>query len=388
MNIRLRSGKDRPVRLGHPWIFSGAIADLDPALEPGTIVRVHGADGAFLGVGYANPRCPIAVRMLAREDTAIDASFIARRVEAAVTLRRLVVPPETDAYRLVNGEGDALPGFVVDRFADVLVLQCLTAGADRLRPLLVDALLAACAPLGILERSRGSVRSAEGLSARVGVVHGEVPANVTVREGALRFRVALMEGQKTGFFLDQRPNRALLGTLARGHTVLDAFAYSGAFAIAAASGGASRVVAVESSPRAVEIARDNVAVNGMSPSAVELVCADVSRYLRETADMFDLLVLDPPALAKRRADVARATRAYKDLHLWAFRRALPGALLMTFTCTPHIDAALFRKVVLGAATDAGRTVQLLQHLGPGPDHPVALGHPEGEYLHGLLVRAS
>ncbi len=388
MDIRLKSGKDRPVRFGHPWIFSGAIAALDPQLEPGSIVRVHAADGTVLGVGYANPHCPITVRMLSQDDEVIDTAFLSGRIAAARTLRQIVVPPDTDAYRLINGEGDRLPGVVVDRFADVLVLQCLTAGAERLRPLLIGALVHTCAPRGIFERSAGSVRKAEGLPGRVGVVHGEVPPQVAVLENGLRFTASFGDGQKTGLFLDQRTNRALLRRLAAGRRVLDAFAYSAGFAIHAATGGATRVVAVESSPRALDLARDNVALNAFSDGALELVHDDVTRYLRETTEQFDLLVLDPPALAKRRADVPRAARAYKDLHLWALRRASPGALLMTFTCSQHVDAELFRKIILGAAVDAGRIVQLLQHLGPGPDHPVALGHPEGEYLHGLLLRVT
>src|SRR5215831_18088871 len=238
MELHLRSGKDRPVRLGHPWIFSGAIRDLDAALEPGSIVRVHAADGSVLGVGYVNPRCAIAVRMLSRVDEAIDAAFIRRRVAAALGLRSRVVGGDTTAYRLINGEGDGLPGVLVDRYADVLVLQCLTAGADRLKPWLLDALLADVAPRAIVERSDGSVRQAEGLAPSASTLHGESPAEVAVRENGLDFAVVPGGGQKTGHFCDQRLNRALVRGLAADRRVLDAFAYSGGFSVHAAAGGA------------------------------------------------------------------------------------------------------------------------------------------------------
>jgi 23S rRNA (cytosine1962-C5)-methyltransferase len=386
VSLHLRSGRDHPVRLGHPWIFSGAIKDLDPAGEAGGIARVYGADGSLLGIGYCNPRCTIAVRLLTRADEPIDAEFIRRRVAVAAALRRIVVAGDSTAYRLINGEGDGLPGVLVDRYADVLVLQCLTAGADRLKPWLLDALLAEVAPRAIVERSEGSVRQAEGLAPSASTLHGESPAEVAVRENGLDFAVVPGGGQKTGHFCDQRLNRALVRGLAADRRVLDAFAYSGGFSVHAAAGGAERVVAVDSSARALAAAARNSALNGLE--RVTFVERDVPHFLRECDDAFDLLVLDPPALVKQRKDVARGTRAYKDLHLWAFRRAAPDALVATFTCSQHVDATLFHHVVCAAAADARRDVQVLQRLGAGPDHPVALGHPEGEYLHGLLLRVA
>lgn len=388
VTLFLRSGKDHPVRLGHPWIFSGAIRDFDRSLEPGTIVRVQAADGSFLGVGCVNPHCDIAVRLLTRADEPIDASFVHRRVADALALRRRVVAADTTAYRLINGEGDGLPGVLVDRYADVLVVQCLTAGADRLKPWLVEALVDALAPRALIERSEGSVRRAEGLSPHAAVLCGHPPGEVVVRENGLQFAVTAGGGQKTGHFCDQRLNRALLRELVAGRRVLDAFAYAGGFAVHAGAGGAAHVVAVDSSARALAAAGRNWTLNGLDDARLEPVDRDVSRFLRERDEHFDVLVLDPPALVKHRTDLHRGARAYKDLQLWACRRAAPGALLLTFTCSPHVDAALFRKIVCGAAADARRTVQLLRHLGPGPDHPVALGHPEGDYLHGLLLRVS
>jgi len=386
MEVHLKPGKDRPVRFGHPWIFSGAIRDLDSEAEPGMLVRVRSAEGELLGVGYLNPRCAIAVRMLTRGDEQIDGAFVRGRVENAARLRQTVVPDDTSAYRLINGEGDGLPGFVVDRYGDLLVLQVLTAGAERLKPLLIDALRETSAPRVIYERSEGSVRKAEGLAPTVGVVDGELPAELIVRENGLAFVVKPATGQKTGLFLDQRLSHALARRLAAGRRVLDAFTYTGAFAVHAGAAGATRVVAVESSTGALAAARENWTVNRLPESACEFVAADVPRYLRETSERFDLLVLDPPALVKQRKDLARGARAYKDLNLWALRRAEAGALMMTFTCSQHVETELFRKIVLGAAVDANRRVQLLQHLGAGPDHPIALGHPEVEYLRGLLLR--
>jgi 23S rRNA (cytosine1962-C5)-methyltransferase len=384
--LRLKSGKDRPVRFGHPWVFSGAIRDLSLDVAPGTIVRLHGAEGDFLGIGYVNPRCSIAVRMLTVSDEAIDASFIDRRLESAIRLREEQVASDTNVYRVVNGEGDRLPGFLVDRFDDVLILQCLTAGAERLKGFLVESLASRLHPRAIAERSGGSVRQTERLHPQSAVLFGELPDEVSVRENGLQMFVPTSGGQKTGHFCDQRPNRSRLRELARGRRVLDCFTYSGGFAVHAGAGGAARVVAVDSSAPALALARRCWSENGLDLAGIETIRSDVHTYLRETQEVFDLLVLDPPALVKQRKDVTKGARAYKDLHLWAFRRAGPGTSILTFTCSQHIDAELFRKIVLGAAVDARREIQLVDHLGPGPDHPISLGHPEGEYLHGLLLR--
>lgn len=385
--IRLRPERDRPLRSGHPWIFSGAIADLDPAIESGAIVEVRAAGGEFLGRGYINPRCTIAVRILTRADQPIDAAFLRARLDAAWRWRRRCVRGDTTAYRLINGEGDGLPGFLVDIYGEVAVLQVLTAGAERLMPWLVDGLRAAPGLRGILERSAGAVRRAEGLPSREGLVWGEAPADVVeLREHGFRFFADLRGGQKTGFYLDQRPNRVLARRHASGARVLNAFAYSGSFGVYAAAGGAAEVVSVESSAAALALAERSWALNGLPPAVGRFVEADVFTYLRQTDEQYDLLVLDPPALVKHRGDLQRGARAYKDLNLHAFRRAAPGALVLTFSCSQHVGPDLFRKIVHGAAADAGRQMQLLRALASGPDHPTLLSHPEGAYLHGLLLR--
>lgn len=384
--IRLKPRKERPVLLGHPWIFSGAVAHLDPALEPGTVVGVESAAGEFLGRGYVNPRCAIAVRLLTRVDEPIDAAFFQRRVAAALALRRHVVPGDTDTYRLINGEGDFLAGFVADVYGSVVVLQCLTAGAAQLKETMVAALQVVLSPTGIYERSTGGVRREEGIEPAEGLIAGVVGDEpLVVHECGQRFLVDLRGGQKTGFFIDQRDNRVLARQLAGGREVLNAFAYTGGFAVYAGAGGARRVTSVESSPRALALARRNWDLNGLAPGA-EFVEADVFRYLRDTTATFDLLILDPPALVKRRAEVERGARAYKDLHLWAFRRAAPGACLLTFSCSQHVSPELFWKIVHGAAVDAHRNVQVLRQLGAGADHPTNLAHGGAEYLKGLLLR--
>lgn len=377
------------MRLGHPWVFAGAIANLDPTLPAGAIVRVEAVDGALLGIGSVNPRCAIAVRLLTRREERIDSAFVRQRVSAALALRSQIVPTETDAYRCINGEGDFLPGVVVDRYGDTLVLQCLTAGAAAMQAEIVAALVAAIATRTIFERSAGSVRREEGLADVERVLYGEpLPDRLIIREHGHRFIVDVRHGQKTGLFLDQRDNRHLAKTCAAGRRVLNAFAYTGGFAVYAAAGGAREVVSVESSPRALALARENWQVNALPADRGQFVDADVFRYLRESGEPFDLLILDPPALVKHRTEVARGARAYKDLHLQALRRAAPGALMLTFSCSTHVDAVLFRQIVTGAAADARREVRVLRHLGPGPDHPTNVAQIEGEYLTGLLVCVS
>jgi 23S rRNA (cytosine1962-C5)-methyltransferase len=387
--IRLKANRERPARFGHPWIFSGAIAAMPEDLAAGSIVSVLAADGSFVGRGYANPRCTIAVRLLTREDLPVDDELIRRRVATAAALRQVVVPKETNCFRLLNGEGDRLPGVIADVYGGVAVLQCLTAGAEALKPQIVRALRDSLPIEGIYERSAGNVRRDEGLGTAAGVLDGAVAEQpVEVRECGHVFTVDVRHGQKTGFFLDQRVNRRLAQDVAGGRAVLNAFAYSGAFGVYAAAGGARHVVSLETSHPALEQAQAHWRLNGFSGEQGEFHTEDAFRYLRDTERSFDLLILDPPAFVRRRQEQARGARAYKDLHLWALRRAAAGALLMTFSCSQHVDADLFRKIVLGAARDAGREVQVLRQLGAGPDHPVALAHPEGVYLKGLLLHVS
>lgn len=394
IDLRLHPGREKQLLRGHPWVFAGAIRDLDPRTPPGSLVRIHAANGEVLGVGYVNPRCTIAVRVCATADIAIDRRYFAARLRDALALREAVVAADTDTYRLVNGEGDFLPGYVVDRFADVFVLQCLTAGADRLRDEFVAALVECCRPRALIESSRGSVRQAEGLLDREEVLIGPLPAHVEVRENGANLLVTPGRGQKTGFFCDQRVSRQRLQSLAAGLRVLDAFCYSGGFAVNAARGGARCVVAVDSSRDALDLLRENLRANDIAEAGdgdtaqggVAVVRAKVADYLRASGESFDVVVLDPPPLVRKRADLRQGLRAYRDLNLWAMRRLVHGGQLWTFSCSQHVDAAALRRAVVDAAAASNCALQVLDVLGPGPDHPVAAVHEEGAYLHGLMLR--
>jgi 23S rRNA (cytosine1962-C5)-methyltransferase len=292
----------------------------------------------------------------------------------------------TNAYRLINGEGDFLPGLVVDRYGDFLVCQFFTSGMELLKETVVDCLAAMTSAKGIFERSEGRARSEEGLEPSVGTLWGEPPPELLrIEEHGLQFVVDLRHGQKTGFFLDQRENRQFLSSLAQHATVLNCFSYSGAFSVYALRGGAREVISLDSSRPALELAEQNLALNGFEGAAAELIQGDAFAYLKESQSLFDFIVLDPPSLAHKRSDITAATGGYKYLNLHALRHLKPGGILFTFSCSQHISLDLFQKVVFGAAVDAGRKVTVLKRLGQALDHPVSLHHPEGEYLKGLAL---
>ncbi|MBI2997943.1 MAG: class I SAM-dependent rRNA methyltransferase [Deltaproteobacteria bacterium] len=385
-NVFLKKGRERPVLNGHPWIFSGAIEKTEEDSGSTAIADVFDSRGNWLARGLYNPKSQIRVRILTREKEEIDSFFFCRRLSQAAALREKFLSPSTNSYRLVNGEGDLLPGLVVDRYGDFLVCQFFTAGIDKLKRAGVDALSSLFKPRGIYERSEGGVRDEEGLPPSVGVLVGEEPPElVRIEENQISFLVDVRKGQKTGFFLDQRDNRALLSSLARDMTVLNCFAYTGGFAAYALKAGAKRVISVESSRPALELARGSFGLNGFSVAEQDLVRADAFSYLKSCTEQFDIVVLDPPALARKRGDVAAAAGSYKFLNLHALRLLKPGGLLFTFCCSQHLSLDLFQKIVFGAAVDASRRVQLLKRLGHPPDHPVSLHHPEGEYLKGFLL---
>ena len=386
--ITLKPGRERPVRGGHPWIFSGAIAAGLEGAEPGEPVAIHAASGRFLAAGYCNPRTPITVRVLTLEEEAVEAALVERRLDQALALRRATLPADLCAHRVLNGEGDRLPGVVVDRYGDFLVCQFLTAGAARLAPAAVEGLGERLAPRGIFERSEGAVRTEEGLAGARGVLAGEEPpARVAIAEDGARFLVDVLHGQKTGFFLDQRESRARVRALAAGRRVLNAFAYTGAIGIRAALGGAAEVVSVDTSRPALGLAEEAWAENGLPAARGRFVVADVFEFLREGSGPYDLIVLDPPPFVRRRRDLAPGLRGYKDVNLQALRRLAPGGWLLTSSCSQHLPRAGFREVVAAAAADAGRVVELVAEWGHPPDHPVLLSHPEGEYLKVMLLRA-
>ena len=390
--IFLKKGRDGPIRGGNPWVFSQAIDRVEPsAIEAGARVWVLDAAGATLGHGYYNPATTIAVRMLALGGEPGPAEIIGWRMERALKLRESVIGADTDCYRMLNGDGDGLSGVVVDRYGDVAVVQLLTAGAERMRNEIVEHLQSMISPRAIFERSQGAVRRQEGLEDTVGMIAGaaagEVSVNeIRVSENGIKMIVDLEHGQKSGAFLDQRENRARFGALAAGARVLDLCCYTGGFALHALKGGAAEVVAVDTSAHALDRAQRNLELNGYPASAVRLVHGEAGTFLGQRTERFDLIVLDPPPFARSRADARRAEHLYVELNALAIGALNPGGFLMTFSCSSHFCGEDFVRAVRIAEGRSGRRMRLLARLGPGPDHPVLLGHPEGEYLTGVLLR--
>ena len=385
IRLILKAGKEKPILGRHPWIYSGAIDRIDDSYQTGDLVRVYSAQNQFLGIGYLNPRSQIAVRMLAFEDQAIDENFFRERIETALRLRQAFIPDKTNAYRLVHSEGDFLPGFIVDRYADYLVVQFLTAGMEVWRKTLLDVLESLIQARGIYEKDDTDAREWEGLEKRVGLLRGEKPPDyIEIEECGISFIVDIHEGQKTGFFLDQRENRRLISQHAQGKRVLNLFAYTGGFSVYAARAGAEEVVSVEVSGRALNTCRTNFEHNHLQGGPYFFEEQDVFDYLRKTEKTFDLIIADPPAFAKSKNHIMQASRAYKDINLWALKRLSKGGLLYTSSCSSYVDPDLFQKILFAAAKDARREVQILQKTSHAPDHPINIFHPEGEYLKGFL----
>ncbi len=384
----LKAGKEKPFEGRHPWVFSGALDRIDDNFEAGDLVRVHTAQDKFLGIGYLNPRSQIAIRMLAFEDRPIDVHFFEEKIRRALALRESFLGPDTNAYRLIHAEGDFLPGLIVDRYGDYLVVQFQTTGMDMRKDMILDGLLAAVGGIrGIYERDDSDYRDMEGLERRAGRLRGEEPPDyVEITENGILFVADIHGGQKTGFFLDQRENRRLVRGISRGKRVLNCFAYTGAFSVYAAMGGASEVFSVESSEPALNTAKVNFERNGLAFDPARFVKEDVFQFLRLSRQEFDLVILDPPAFCKSSHQIQQAARGYKDINLFAMKRLAPGGLLFTASCSSFIDPGLFQKIIFGAAKDAKRDVQILAKTSHAPDHPINVYHPEGEYLKGLLCK--
>ncbi|MBM3268937.1 MAG: class I SAM-dependent rRNA methyltransferase [Candidatus Sericytochromatia bacterium] len=381
-SVTLRRGREARLRGGHPWIFAGDLAALPPSENAGEAVEVLDHRGRFLAMALCNPRSNLTLRVVSRQREEIGRLFVQQRLAAALQLRRHLLG-DAGAARLVNAESDGLPAFVVDRYGDFLVVQSLALAADRLLPHLVEELVAQTGPQGVYERSDAPVRALEGLPERTGVLWGaEPPPLVEIREGEARFLVDVREGQKTGFFLDQRPNRLKLGALCKGKRVLNTFCYSGGFSIPAALGGAAEVIGVDTSGAALELAEKNAEANevGDRCSWVEANAFDHLRDLDRLKERFDVVVLDPPAFTKTKDSIPGAVRGYKEINLRALKILAPGGLLVSASCSHHIDPQLFLDIVADAAADAGRTVRMIDYAGPGPDHPSLPAAPETRYL--------
>ena len=390
LTLILKPGREKSMLRRHPWVFSGAIDRVAGRPAAGDTVAIRAANGAFLAWAAHSPRSQIRARVWSWDEGAsIDEGFIRARVAGAIA-RRKALTNATDALRLVHGEADELPGVVCDHYADLAVFQFSSAGADRWREPIVDAVIAETGSRTAYERSDLEVRQLEGLPPRSGALRGELAAaGVEIVEHGLRYGVDVARGQKTGFYLDQRANRDRVRALAAGGDVLDCFCYTGGFTLNALAGGARSVLSVDSSGAALALARENARRNGFAGARADWLDADVFtalRGLRDAGRRFDLIVLDPPKFAPTAAHAPKAARAYKDINRLAFKLARPGGLLVTFSCSGGVSPELFQKIVAGAAADAGAATQMLERLQADADHPVLLSFPEGEYLKGLVLR--
>jgi len=380
----LRRGKDKAVRNRHHWIYSGAVQSLADVPD-GSLVGVRAADGSFLGHAYVNRRCSIIGRMV-NFDERPPLEAIEDTLDRALALRARFFDAATSAFRLVNAEGDGLPGLVVDRYGEVLVLQVSTLGMERLKPDIVRSLVRRMAPRSVYEKSNVPSRREEGLPMFEGHLFGEEVSTLEVFENGLRFLIDIPASQKTGFYLDQREMRSLARSLAPGRRVLNAFSYTGGFSVFALAGGASAVDSVDASESALAMARENCRLNGFAESPeVRFFQADVFDFIRERYIDYDLVILDPPAFAKRKEDAVRACRGYKDLHRVVFQKIPASTLVMTFSCSFFVDETLFRQVIFQASREASRNVRILQRHHHAYDHPLNIYHPESDYLKGFLL---
>ena len=397
--ILLKAGREKSLLRRHPWIFSGAVERVDGAPLSGDTLAVRDAAGNFLAGAAYNASSQITARVWSwREDEVVDTEFFRHRIAHALAARRALHPSPTSGaggegantgMRLIHAESDGLPGLIVDQYGDTLVMQIGSAGAERWRDTIADILQKLCNPACIYERSDSDSRALEGLELRNGVLRGVLPDNVEVVEHCLRFKVDVAAGQKTGFYLDQRDNRALTETLARDKDVLNCFCYTGGFSLYALRGGAKSVLSIDASGDALRIAAQNLANNGMDAARAEWLEADVFQALRKLRDQgrsFDFIILDPPKFAPTAAFAEKAARGYKDINLLGFKLLRPGGLLATYSCSGGISADLFQKIIAGAALDAGVDAQIIHHLHASADHPVLLSFPEGAYLKGLVLR--
>ncbi|WJF90167.1 class I SAM-dependent rRNA methyltransferase [Paraburkholderia bonniea] len=398
MNIvTLKSSKEKSLLRRHPWVYANAIERVAGKPASGATVLVQAHDGRFLARAAWSGHSQIRARVWSFDEAEpIDHAFFKRRIQRALLHRQAMVH-NTGAVRLIFGEADGLPGLVVDHYtgADApqrgqLVCQFMAAGVEAWKEAIVAALIAVTGCPNVYERSDVSIRAKEGLEQITGVLAGEAPPEtLVVSENGVRYHVDVLHGHKTGFYVDQRDNRALVQQMAAGRDVLNCFCYTGGFSLAALAGGAQRVVSIDSSGEALALAQRNVTVNGFDAARATWLDADAFktlRHLHDDGERFDLIVLDPPKFAPSREHVDRAARAYKDINLTGFKLLRPGGLLFTYSCSGAIDAELFQKIVAGAAADARVDARILRRLGAGMDHPLLSAFPEGEYLKGLLLQ--
>jgi 23S rRNA (cytosine1962-C5)-methyltransferase len=387
--IILKSGREKSLLRRHPWIFSGAIQRVEGNPASGATVNLLSAEGHFLARASYSPASQIRARVWTFDDEAVDEAFFRKRIHSAIEMRRRSnIESHTDSYRLIYAESDGIPGLIVDRYGDVLVLQSLTAGIEYWKDTLADLLLEETGLTALYERSDADVRELEGLEPNAGPLRGKnYQSPITILEHNLKFLINLQTGHKTGFYLDQRRNRRRVRELAKDRDVLDCFCYTGGFTVNALAGGAKSVLSVDSSAEALELCKENIALNDLPAGRHTALEGDVFQLLRKFRDenrSFDLIILDPPKFAPTAAHAEKAARAYKDINLLAFKLLRPGGILVTFSCSGGVDSALFQKIVAGSALDAGVEAQIIEWLSQGADHPVSLYFPESAYLKGLV----
>jgi len=389
MNVILKPGREKSLLRRHPWIFSGAILHADENIASGATVDLLSYNKQFLARASFSPNSQIRARVWTFEEEVVDKEFFRKRIHSAIATRqRSNIEGRSSAYRLIYAESDYLPGLIVDRYNDVLVLQCLTAGAEFWKDTFADILLEETGLQTIYERSDADVRELEGLGPKTGVLRGNLSAFIfPVTEHNLKFNINIASGHKTGFYLDQSQNRPRVRKLVKDRDVLDCFCYTGGFTFNALAGGAKSVISIDSSEEALLLARENIALNDLTADKATFIEGDVFQLLRRFRDenrSFDMIILDPPKFAPTAAQAERAARGYKDINLYAFKLLRPCGILVTFSCSGGIDAGLFQKIIAGAALDAGVDAQIVEHLSQGSDHPVSLHFPEGAYLKGLI----
>ncbi|NOT05629.1 MAG: class I SAM-dependent rRNA methyltransferase [Anaerolineales bacterium] len=389
MPITLNPNREKSLLRRHPWVFASAIKSVDQETASGSTVDLLSSEGQFLARASYSPISQIRARVWTFNDEPVDREFFRRKIKSAIEVRqRLKVEGQTNAYRLIHAESDGIPGLIVDRYDDVLVLQSLTAGSEFWKETIADILVEETGIQNIYERSDADVRELEGLKPVTGVLRGaNYDLRITIYEHDLKFRVDLEHGHKTGFYLDQRHNRHRVGEFAKDRDVLNCFCYTGGFSIHALANGAKSVLSVDSSADALALLEENIAINRVPADRHTSLEGDVFQLLRKFRDAnrsFDMIILDPPKFAPTAAHAEKASRAYKDINLLAFKLLRHGGMLFTYSCSGGIDAALFQKIVASAALDAGVDATIIEHLSQGSDHPVSLHFPEGAYLKGLI----
>jgi 23S rRNA (cytosine1962-C5)-methyltransferase len=391
IDIILKKGKEKAAILRHPWIFSGALDKIKGSPANGEIVAVWSANQEFLAYGYFNDQSRVALRLMEWDQSVtIDEAWYAQRLEKAIASRADILNENTNTCRLVFSEADLLPGLIVDKYADFLSLQILSAGMENAKQTIINILRSLLNPKGIFDKSDAGARKHENLEPADGLLWGEQPPEfLEVKENGVTYHINIADGQKSGFYCDQRDNREILAAYTKGKTVLDCFCYSGGFTLNSLKAGASHVTSVDSSALAIETLKHNLELNGFSEAMQNSVQSDVNKQLRVFKDenkKFEVVVLDPPKYAPSRSALDRAARAYKDLNRLGMMILEPGGILATFSCSGAVDMETFKQIIAWAALDAGREVQILKQFHQPEDHPIRMSFPEGEYLKGLLLR--